>query len=680
MMWNNIAGDWDAISAIGTILGALATFLACWIALWQTYSNNRKKLKIEMREIELLVGTPNNYCTYVEIRITNVCMRPIEIKKWNISGKNAGKDEWENEFENESGYILKKYFELYTPNEKVCSLDERNNPDLPYMLGVDENISFYCEFKRLERWLIDATEAGSFKRSAKINFNFIDSSGRKYSKKYLKNAKTIINHLVDNLRKSEKKEKVDLDKKFKKLKKLRRTILKNDGVKYIDFVAQLTYLLFIKTYYKQLGVFLIPEEFSWDKLKDLSGENLKAQYNRTLVALSKMDGMIGVVFVKAQNIIEKPSNLKSLVSLVDEGPWPKFDDYHLDGAYRHILEENVRGDKSDAGQYFTPRLLTRAIVDVMRPTTEMALSDPACGTGSFLIDAYHHMWAFENRPPKAESLSDCKVSGNDINPLAVNLCAMNLHLNRQGRITDSIKVCDTLIKDEGLRYDMVLTHLPFSSKLGASSNENVEYNRVDFIIKTDNKQINFLQHIMTILNTNGRAAVVVPDRVLFEGGACEELRKRLLNEFDLHTILRLPTEIFYEKDVKAHVLFFTKLDNGHRTDNIWIYDSRTNNNIELLTDSFNDKCLEDFVSCYQRYKVYPREESERFKKYTYDEVMARDKTNLDITWILANRGKLEKFIAFVKGFSDKIKSFLVSFKSLVKTRVKRCIKKPSSRK
>ena len=195
-----------------------------------------------------------------------------------------------------------------------------------------------------------------------------------------------------------------------------------------------------------------------------------------------------------------------------------------------------------------------------------------------------------------------------------------------------------------IRYDMVLANPPFGKKGGFKvigedgkiDVEKEEYNRDDFIASTSNKQINFLQHIMTILNTHGRAAVVVPDNVLFEGGAGEKVRRKLLNEFNLHTILRLPTGIFYAQGVKANVIFFDKhppLDNGHRTDDIWVYDFRTNTNLTLVTNSLNYKHLEDFVKCYNADNLAKRKESERFKKFTYDEVIKRDKVNLDITWI-----------------------------------------------
>lgn len=249
-----------------------------------------------------------------------------------------------------------------------------------------------------------------------------------------------------------------------------------------------------------------------------------------------------------------------------------------------------------------------------------------------------------NDKMKLKALREEKLSGNDITPLVVSLCTMNLYLHGIGGNKVLIKECDSLLNAGDKRFDMVLANPPFGKKSGLKimgedgevTTEKEEYSRDDFIATTSNKQINFLQHIMTILNTHGRAAVVVPDNVLFEGGAGEKVRKRLLNEFNLHTILRLPTGIFYAQGVKANVIFFDKfppIDKGHRTNEVWIYDLRTNMNFSLVTNSLGDKDLADFVKCYNAEDISKRQESERFKKFEYDEIIKRDKTNLDISWI-----------------------------------------------
>jgi len=280
----------------------------------------------------------------------------------------------------------------------------------------------------------------------------------------------------------------------------------------------------------------------------------------------------------------------------------------------------------------------------MKPTPEMTVCDPACGTGGFLLAAYDYMRKQTNDKEKIKALKEEKFYGTDITPLIVSLCAMNMYLHGIGGNTSPVKEADSLMNAGTKRFDMVLANPPFGKKGGLKvlgedgtvSVEKEDYNRDDFIATTSNKQINFIQHIMTILNTTGRAAVVVPDNVLFEGGAGEKVRKRLLNEFDLHTILRLPTGIFYAQGVKANVIFFDKyppMENGHRTKDIWIYDYRTNVNLTLVENSLTDEHLKDFVKSYQADDQSKRIESERFKKFSYDDVILRDKTNLDITWL-----------------------------------------------
>lgn len=373
----------------------------------------------------------------------------------------------------------------------------------------------------------------------------------------------------------------------------------------MDYVAQLTYLMFLKiddektTHSAETS--LIPEEFSWDKLKDLSGENLKIQYNKTLVALSKRGGIIGAIYANAKNKIEEPSNLESLISFVDDEPRFEFSSFWQRYVYGDILEKNVRDDRADAGQYFTSRPLIKAIVDVMRPTSQMKVTDPACGTGGFLTATYDYM-----RKPmvtcREDAFKDDEITGNDNNSIAVNLCNMSLYLLDGYGDRLMVNDADSLIKDNGLRYDMVLTHPPFAL-------EEEEYTRGDFTEKICNKPIAFLQHVMTILNTYGRAAMLIPDAVLFDGGASENIRKRLLDEFNLHTILRLPRGTLYEEEIEAHVIFFDKpssLGNGHGTNDIWVYDCRTNNNFDLPANPLSAHHLADFVKCYNADNICSR--------------------------------------------------------------------------
>jgi len=462
------------------------------------------------------------------------------------------------------------------------------------------------------------------------------------------------------------------------------TILKDAGVVYMDYVAQLTYLMFLKmddertTHLDETS--LIPEELRWDKLKDLSGEDLEIQYNETLASLSKMGGIIGAIYTKAQNKINEPAKLKRLISLIGSETWLGLDVDVKGAVYEGLLAKNATETKAGAGQYFTPRPLIKAMVDVMRPSPEMTLTDPACGTGGFLLAAYEYMRKQTNDKLEIKALKEDKISGNDITPLVVSLCTMNLYLHGIGGNVPPIKEGDSLMNAGTKRYDMILTNPPFGKKSstkimgedGKFSVEKDEYNREDFIATTANKQINFLQHIMTILNSHGRAAVVVPDNVLFEGGAGEKVRKRLLNEFNLHTILRLPTGIFYAQGVKANVFFFDKhppLDKGHRTKDIWIYDFRTNVNITLVTNPLSAAHLADFIQCYRADDVFKRVESDKFKKYTYDDIIIRDKTNLDITWLkdesLEDLENLPEPEVLAKDIIAHLESALASFKSVI---------------
>lgn len=426
------------------------------------------------------------------------------------------------------------------------------------------------------------------------------------------------------------------------------SVLAQSGVGYTDYVSQLTYLLFLKMDDENVSLLgnttLIPEDCSWKKLLAVSGVELEEKYEKTLETLSKQDGIIGTIFNKAQNKISNPANLSRLISLINGETWMGLDVDVKGEIYEGLLQKNAQESKGGAGQYFTPRPLIRAMVEVMKPTPEMTICDPACGTGGFLLAAYDYMRKQTENKEVIKNLKENKIFGTDITPLVVSLCAMNMYLHGIGGNNSPVKEADSLMSAGDMRYDMVLANPPFGKagglKIiggdGSISTQKTVYERDDFIATTSNKQINFLQHIMTILKTNGRAAVVVPDNVLFEGGAGEKVRKRLLNEFNLHTILRLPTGIFYAQGVKANVLFFDKfppLENDHRTRDVWIYDFRTNVNLTLVTNSLKDEHLKDFVDVYKADDMSKRVETERFKKFSYDEIVTRDKTNLDITWI-----------------------------------------------
>lgn len=421
------------------------------------------------------------------------------------------------------------------------------------------------------------------------------------------------------------------------------TVLRDAGLTYTDYVSQLTYLLFLKMDDERVDVLgeqsALPDGCRWRDLLPLTGSELEAKYRQALETLSAQSGIIGTIYAKAQNKISSPAHLARLISLINEEVWLGMDVDVKGAIYEGLLQKNATESKAGAGQYFTPRPLIKAIVEVMKPTPDMTVVDPACGTGGFLLAAYDYMKKQVANKQALRALREEKFYGTDITPLVVSLCAMNLYLHGIGGDRSPVKQGDSLMSAGETRYDMVLTNPPFGKKSGlkvlnADGSVDVEkedYQRPDFIATTSNKQINFLQHIMTILKIGGKAAVVVPDNVLFEGGAGEKVRQRLLREFNLHTVLRLPTGIFYAQGVKANVLFFDKmtpLEYGYRTGDVWFYDLRTNMNFTLVTNTLSDADLRDFIQCYDN-----REETERFKKFSCEEILARDKTSLDITWI-----------------------------------------------
>ncbi|KQV75773.1 DNA methyltransferase [Aeromicrobium sp. Root344] len=417
-------------------------------------------------------------------------------------------------------------------------------------------------------------------------------------------------------------------------------VLRDDGVGVIEYTEQLTYLLFLKMAHERASRKLnpqqiVPAEYSWQKLLDSEGTELEVAYSEILVGLAQQPGTLGTIFRKAQNRIQDPAKLKRLiVDLIDQENWSASGTDLKGDAYEELLSKGASDKGSGAGQYFTPRDLIAGIVDVIDARPDDTVVDPACGTGGFLLVAYEHAArdAESLTPTLRAHLSDGFATGFELVDGTARLAAMNLLLHGIGSADgDSlIKVRDALIADPGERWSVVLSNPPF----GTSSSVPVE--RQDFVATTSNKQLNFVQHIMTILDINGRAAVVLPDNVLFEGGAGETLRRKLLADYDLHTMLRLPTGIFYAQGVKANVLFFDKKPASERpwTSKLWVYDLRTNQHFTLKQNPLRRRHLDEFVEVYLPNKARDeRVESERWKSFSYDELIARDKVNLDITWL-----------------------------------------------
>jgi len=458
-------------------------------------------------------------------------------------------------------------------------------------------------------------------------------------------------------------------------------VLRDDGVSYGDYVEQLTYLLFLKMADEQTKPpfnrpSIIPKGFDWKSLLEKDGDALEVHYRHILETLGKEKGMLGVIFRKSQNKIQDPAKLKRLIMLINDETWVGLDIDVKGEIYEGLLQKNAEDVKSGAGQYFTPRPLIKAIVEVMKPEPGMTICDPACGTGGFLLVA--HDYIVQNYKLDKEEKRKLKYEtfrGKDIVDGVVRLCVMNLYLHG---IETTIETGDSLISDPGDRFDIVLTNPPFGKKSsitifsggGKVDKESLIYERQDFWATTSNKQLNFLQHVKTLLKINGKAAIVVPDNVLFEGGAGETIRRKLLTECDVHTLLRLPTGVFYAQGVKANVLFFDRkpASEKHWTEKLWIYDLRTNKNFTLKTSPLRYEDLEDFIRCYNPENRYERQETERFKAFTYDELIKRDKLSLDISWLkdesLEDSQNLPDPDLLAKDIAENLESALEQFGSI----------------
>ncbi len=429
-------------------------------------------------------------------------------------------------------------------------------------------------------------------------------------------------------------------------------ILRDDGLSYGDYVEQLTYLLFLKMADEQSRSpfnksSAVPQGQDWPSLLARDGDELETHYRHVLETLGKQKGMLGVIFRKAQNKIQDPAKLRRLiVDLIDKEQWSSLSADVKGDAYEGLLQKNAEDVKGGAGQYFTPRPLIAAMVDVMAPQPNQTICDPACGTGGFLLAAHdylakHHALDREQK----KRLKSGTLFGIELVDSVTRLCAMNLLLHGIGGDSESelpVVTKDALAGKHG-EYNMVLANPPFGKKssvtivneAGEQQKESLVINRDDFWASTSNKQLNFLQHIFTILKQHGRAAVVLPDNVLFEGGAGETIRRELLKQADVHTLLRLPTGIFYAQGVKANVLFFDRKPANETpwTQKLWIYDLRTNLHFTLKENPLKRDDLDDFVKCFHVANRHERKETERFKRFTYDELLKRDKVNMDIFWL-----------------------------------------------
>jgi len=471
--------------------------------------------------------------------------------------------------------------------------------------------------------------------------------------------------------------------------------LRDDGVSYGDYLEQLTYLIFLKMsdeyskppYNKQTG---IPDGYTWSDMNTLKGAELEAQYKKTLELLATQGGILGKIFAQASNKISNAAILYRIVQMIDKEKWVSMSSDVKGEIYEGLLQKNAEDIKSGAGQYFTPRPLIKAMVKCLRPEPKKTIADPCCGSGGFFLAAQEFI--AENYTldrEEKEFLKNETFYGNELVATTFKMALMNLYLHNIGDIYGNVPVTqgDSLLTDPGYRVDYVLTNPPFGKKSsitmtneeGEEEEEDLVYNRQDFWTTSSNKQLNFVQHINTILKATGKAAVVVPDNVLFEGGAGETVREKLLQTTDLHTILRLPTGIFYKPGVKANVIFFDKRPASpeRQTKDIWIYDFRTNIHFTLKQHPMTDADLDDFIACYNPQNRYERKETwseenpdGRWRKFSADDIVKRDKKSLDIFWIkdksLADLDNLPSPDVLADDIIENLQSALESFQELKK--------------
>lgn len=474
--------------------------------------------------------------------------------------------------------------------------------------------------------------------------------------------------------------------------------LRDDGVSYGDYLEQLTYLIFLKMsdeyskppYKKDTG---IPEGYTWTDMNTLKGAELEEKYKSILEKLGEQGGILGKIFKQATNKVSNAAILYRIVQMIDKEKWVSMSSDVKGEIYEGLLQKNAEDVKSGAGQYFTPRPLIRAMVKCLRPEPMKTIADPCCGSGGFFLAAQEFLTApgnFVLGREEKEFLKNNTFYGNELVSNTYKLCLMNLYLHNIGDIYGNVPVSlgDALLTDPGYRVDYVLTNPPFGKKSsltftneeGEQEEEDLVYNRQDFWTTSSNKQLNFIQHIITIMKATGKAAVVVPDNVLFEGGAGEIIRKKLLETTDLHTILRLPTGIFYKPGVKANVLFFDRKPAGPETQTkeVWIYDFRTNVHFTLKQHPMTDEDLADFIKCYNPENRYKRTETwseenpdGRWRKFKVDDIFARDKTSLDIFWIkdksLADLDNLPDPDVLASDIIDNLQSAIDSFNALMGT-------------
>ncbi|SFW80310.1 class I SAM-dependent DNA methyltransferase [Chitinophaga sancti] len=466
--------------------------------------------------------------------------------------------------------------------------------------------------------------------------------------------------------------------------------LRDDGVSYGDYLEQITYLLFLKMAEEHTlnnnSNYNIPKNCEWKSLLGIDVSQLINVYAKNLKTLSDSGGMLSKIFNGAQNKIHDQYKLRKLIELINEENWISESVDVKGDIYESLLQKNA--ESSGAGQYFTPRPIIQAMVECISPKPMETISDPSCGTGGFFLGALNYIRDNYKLSKKEQDFLKFKTfHGWEIVPSTARLCLMNLFLHGIGdlKTTPDIEVADSLKESLNEKVNIVLANPPFgktSSDIITNDEKKAKiagyFYRKDIWTTTSNKQLAFLQHIVSMLsNEEGKAAVVLPDNVLFEGGAGETIRKRLIHDVDLHTILRLPTGIFYAQGVKANVLFFETKKKGKTpaTKDIWIYDYRTNIHHTLKKNTLQFENLEDFVDCYnpknrnKRVESWSQENPEgRWRRFSYEEIMSRDKANLDIFWLkdndLIDFDNLPEAENIINDIIENLESALANFKTI----------------
>ncbi|MEU4409480.1 class I SAM-dependent DNA methyltransferase [Streptosporangium sp. NPDC023963] len=428
-------------------------------------------------------------------------------------------------------------------------------------------------------------------------------------------------------------------------------ILRDDGLSYPDYVEQLTYLLFLKMSDEQTNG-PVPKKHSWSSFAALEPKAMHRKYGETLSALSGTSGMLGLIFSNARNKIKDPAKLRLLVSgLIGQTSWTGLSADLKGDAYEGLLEKNARDTKSGAGQYFTPRALVRAIVECVNPRLGEVVADPACGTAGFLLAAHQYLKEHNPHltPAETEHLNKKAIRGGELVEEVARLAGMNLLLHGISGSSDAdlpIVCGDSLEKIPDTKVDIVLTNPPFGvkgsitysakEKRSGDNNDDLTVFRSDFWVPTANKQLNFVQHVYMMLKSGGRAALVLPDNVLFEGGAAALIRRKLMELCDVHTILRLPPGLFYAHGVKSNVVFFDVLNRREQPKgSLWVYDLRTDVRFSLRSKPIQESDLLEFVDLYQAGQLEKRQEHEgliRWRRFSHEEILSSQDCSWHFSW------------------------------------------------